>query len=39
MRIGALAVLKGWLNQSTVDFMLQHLHPDKAGDSPFLPAK
>ena len=39
MRIGALAVLKGWINQSTVDFMLQHLHPDKAGDSPFLPAK
>ncbi|MDJ0844021.1 hypothetical protein [Crocosphaera sp.] len=39
MRIGALAVLKGWLNQSTVDFLLQHLHPDKAGDSPFLKAK
>ncbi|MDJ0662321.1 MAG: hypothetical protein QNJ42_22965 [Crocosphaera sp.] len=39
MRIGALAVLKGWLNQSTVDYLLQHLHPDKAGDSPFLKAK
>lgn len=39
MRIGALAVLKGWLNQTTVDFLLQHLHPDKAGDSPFLKAK
>ncbi len=39
MRIGALAVLKGWLNQTTVDFLLQHLHPDKAGDSPFVKAK
>ncbi len=39
MRIGALAVFKGWLNQTTVDFLLQHLHPDKAGDSPFLRAK
>ncbi|WP_035800713.1 hypothetical protein, partial [Crocosphaera chwakensis] len=27
MRIGALAVLKGWLNQTTVDFLLQNLHP------------
>ncbi|MGB5593137.1 MAG: hypothetical protein WBM32_02935 [Crocosphaera sp.] len=39
MRIGALAVLKGWLNQTTVDFLLEHLHPEKAGDSPFLKAK
>ncbi|ACB50395.1 hypothetical protein cce_1044 [Crocosphaera subtropica ATCC 51142] len=39
MRIGALAVLKGWLNQTTVDFLLTHLHPDKAGDSPFIRAK
>ncbi|MDJ0728647.1 MAG: hypothetical protein QNJ33_01505 [Crocosphaera sp.] len=39
MRIGALAVFKGWLNQTTVDFLLQHLHPDKSGDSPFLKAK
>ena len=36
MRIGALAVFKGWLNQTTVDFLLQHLHPDKAEDSPFI---
>jgi hypothetical protein len=39
MRIGALAVLKGWLNQTTVDFLLENLHPDKAGDSPFLKTK
>ncbi len=39
MRIGALAVLKGWLNQTTVDFLLENLHPDKAEDSPFLKAK
>ncbi len=38
MRIGALAVLKGWLNQTTVDFLLKNLHPDKADDSPFLRA-
>lgn len=39
MRIGALAVLKGWLNQTTVDFLLSNLHPDRVGDSPFLKAK
>jgi hypothetical protein len=39
MRIGALAVFKGWLHQTTVDFLLEHLHPEKAGDSPFLKAK
>lgn len=39
MRLGALAVLKGWLNQTTVDFLLEHLHPDKAEDSPFIKAK
>ncbi len=39
MRIGALAVLKGWLNQTTVDFLLKNLHPEKADDSPFLKPK
>lgn len=39
MRMGALAVLKGWLNQTTVDFLLQNLHPNRVDDSPFLKAK
>ncbi|MEL4898222.1 hypothetical protein [Crocosphaera sp. Alani8] len=39
MRIGALAVFKGLINQTTVDFFLQHLHPNRAGDSPFLKAR
>ncbi len=39
MRIGALAVLKGWLNQTTVDFLIENLYPERAGDSPFLRAK
>lgn len=36
VRIGALAVLKGWLNQTTVDFLLENLYPEKVADSPFL---
>ncbi|MEA5533783.1 hypothetical protein [Crocosphaera sp. XPORK-15E] len=39
LRVGALAVLKGWLNQTTVDFLLEHLYPEKAGDSPFIKPK
>lgn len=39
VRLGALAVLKGWLNQTTVDFLLENLYPEKARESPFLKAK
>jgi hypothetical protein len=36
IRLGAAAVLKGWLKQSTVDFFVEHLFPEYAVDSPFL---
>ncbi len=36
VRLGALAVLKGWLNQSTIDFFLESLYPEHAEDSPFV---
>jgi hypothetical protein len=36
VRLGTLAVLKGWLAQSTIDFLVEHLYPERAGDSPFL---
>ncbi len=39
VRLGALAALKGWLNQSTVDFFVQHLYPERSEDSPFIKPK
>lgn len=36
IRLGASAVMKGWLKQSTVDFFLEHLFPESANDSPFV---
>lgn len=36
VRLGTMAVLKGWLAQSTIDFFLEHLYPEHAGDSPFV---
>lgn len=36
VRLGALAVFKGWLNQSTVDFLVENLYPKYAKDSPFI---
>lgn len=39
VRLGALATMKGWLNQGTVDFFLEHIFPEQAKDSPFLKAK
>ncbi|MGH2414666.1 MAG: hypothetical protein ACRDEA_13470 [Microcystaceae cyanobacterium] len=38
IRLGTLAVLKGWLKQSTVDFFVENLFPEHAEDSPFLKA-
>lgn len=29
MRLGTLAVLKGWLSQQTLDFFLAHLYPEE----------
>jgi hypothetical protein len=39
VRLGAMAVLKGWLAQSTVDFFLENLYPEESEDSPFIPVK
>jgi hypothetical protein len=39
VRLGTLAVLKGWLAQSTVDFFLENLYPEQYEDSPFVQAK
>jgi hypothetical protein len=39
VRLGTMAVLKGWLAQSTVDFFLENLYPDKYEDSPFIQVK
>ncbi|PSN18102.1 hypothetical protein C7271_14290 [filamentous cyanobacterium CCP5] len=36
MRIGALAVLRGWLSQETLDLFIRHLSPEDAGASPFV---
>lgn len=36
MRIGALAVLRGWLSQKTLDCFLQHLAPEDYGSSSFI---
>jgi len=39
VRLGTMAVLKGWLAQSTVDFFLENLYPEEYEDSPFIPVK
>jgi hypothetical protein len=39
IRLGALATLRGFLHQSTVDFFLEHLFPEYAADSSFIKAK
>jgi hypothetical protein len=36
MRIGAIAVLRGWLKQSTLDFFLKYLAPTERSESPFM---
>lgn len=36
MRIGALAVLRGWLSQKTVDLFLRYLAPEDYFASPFI---
>jgi hypothetical protein len=36
VRLGTMAVLKGWLAQSVIDFFVEHLYPEQATDSPFL---
>jgi hypothetical protein len=36
VRLGTMAVLKGWLAQSTIDFFVEHLYPEQARDSPFV---
>lgn len=33
LKFGAIAVLKGWLKQTTVDFFIEHLFPDKKAES------
>lgn len=38
-RLGAAAVLKGWLNQGTIDFFVKHLYPERAQESPFVKPK
>lgn len=35
MRLGALAVLQGWVKQPTIDFFLKHLAPAELNVSPF----
>lgn len=36
LRIGALAVLHGWLSQETLDWFLQSLAPEESGASAFI---
>lgn len=36
LRLGALAVLKGWLKPSTLEFFLKHLCPQRQLESPFI---
>ncbi|NJM86696.1 MAG: hypothetical protein HC847_05305 [Hydrococcus sp. RU_2_2] len=33
LRLGAIAVLKGWLKQSTLDYFLKHLFPEHQSES------
>lgn len=39
MRLGASAVLKGWIHQRTIDFFIEQLFPEYAMDSPFIKAE
>ena len=39
IRLGALATIKGLVNQSTIDFFLQHLYPEQARQSAFVKPK
>lgn len=39
IRLGASAVIKGWIKQSTVDFFVEHLFPEYLEDSPFVRPK
>lgn len=39
VRLGAFAVLKGWLKQSTVDFFVENLFPEHLNESPFVKPK
>jgi hypothetical protein len=34
LRLGAIAVLKGWLKQTTLDYFLEHLFPESQSESP-----
>lgn len=36
MRLGALAVLKGWLDPRTLDFLLTHLYPEEKPHGPWM---
>jgi hypothetical protein len=36
LRLGALAVLKGWLKPATLEFFLKYLCPDRQSESPFI---
>jgi hypothetical protein len=36
VKLGALAVMRGWLKQETLDVFLQTLAPEKRSDSPFV---
>lgn len=39
MRFGAMAVFKGWVSLTTVDYFVEHLFPHRADDSPFVKPK
>ncbi len=39
LRIGALAVLRGWLSQETLDWFLQSLAPEESASSAFIKRK
>lgn len=36
LRFGSTAVIQGWLKQSTVDFFIKNLFPDRINESPFM---
>jgi hypothetical protein len=39
VKFGAMAVLKGWLKEKTVNFFLQHIAPQEQARSPFVGRK
>jgi len=39
LKFGAIAVLKGWLKQTTVDYFIAHLFPDRKNDSIYVETK